>query len=198
MVTIDELTNKFGIIFNNEYNEKDILNIFNCDEMDVINYDLTNNIIVHIIALYFEYILKDNKLLLKYYLLAIELGNIYALYDLGMYYNKMNDIINRDNYLLLSLCNNNNNALIFLLSCYSILVIYKMLLNIQNPNNIIINKINELNMLEDIINYNNKLLNATEIDICLICYENKLQITFECGHNICSDCYCIITKCYYR
>lgn len=166
--------------------------------MDVNDYNLTNKFTLHIIALYFEHVLKNIKLMLEYYLLAIELCNLDSMYNLGIYYNKQNDIINRDKYMLMSIYHNNYYARIYLMDYYDILIIYKMLLNISNPNTMVINKINEFETMTRIQIYNNQIANATIIAECNICYENKLQLSFICGHTLCLDCYCNITSCYYK
>ena len=196
--TIDEITEKFNISFNSLYKAKEILNIFNCEEMDVNNYNLTNKITLHIIALYFEHMLQNIKLMLEYYSIAIELGNSDSMYNLGIYYNKQNDIINRDKYMLMAIYHNNYYARIYLMGYYDILIIYKMLLNIPNPNIMILNKINEFETMTRIQIYNKQINTATIIAECNICYENKLQLSFICGHMLCLDCYCNITSCYYK
>ena len=57
----------------------------------------------------------------------------------------------------------------------------------------------QLNNYDEIISYLEKINNnLSNIKECIICYEHDIHIDMYCGHEICINCYCNITKCYYR
>jgi len=76
---------------------------------------------------------------------------------------------------------------------------YHLLSNLENKSTIVIKKMDKLLDCSKVTEYINKInKNEDNIKDCLICY-NKLQhISFNCGHEICINCYCLINKCYYR
>ena len=72
-------------------------------------------------------------------------------------------------------------------------------MSIDFVNDIITQEINELSEDPYILNYITKIgLNQNNIKECRICIEDNNNITFLCGHEICVDCYCRLTKCYYN
>ena len=74
-----------GYIFNEEIKyEEDIINIFNGNILKETN----NDFLLNIIDLYYEYIEKNYNEMKKYYLMAIELNNVEAMYNLGRYYDE--------------------------------------------------------------------------------------------------------------
>ena len=79
------VSKKYKVQFNenDKLHEKEIVDIF---ENDNINYDLTNPVILNILGLY--YIKKYNNYAecKKYFKMAVDLGDIDALYNLGSYY----------------------------------------------------------------------------------------------------------------
>ena len=89
---------------------------------------------------YYEYVEKNYVLMKQYYLMAIDKGNLYAMHNLNNYYA--------------------NDKLEF----------YKELIKIENKNDLILNKINELEQLEQIQIYKNDKL---ELYKKLIKIENK-------------------------
>ena len=83
--SLKEIELKYDIKFNNKYNielENIIIEIFN-NKMNLENYDLTNSKIFNIIGLYYVYVQKNYPQVIKYYLMAIELGNSKAMNNLG-------------------------------------------------------------------------------------------------------------------
>ena len=68
----------------------------------------------------------------------------------------------------------------------------------RKTNEIINNKIKELKNDKQIINYINKINFSKKFNVieeCCICYETKLNITFECSHYVCINCYNELNKC---
>ena len=51
----------------------------------------------------------------------------------------------------------------------------------------------------EIEKYQNEInMNQNNIKDCIICYENILHIPFNCSHEICINCYCLVDRCYYK
>ncbi len=91
MSSFQELLNKHQIELRNTFSNKEknlIENIFNkCIEINNIDICfLQNHYILNIIGLYYECIVKDYVLMKKYYLMAIDLGDIDSMINLGTYY----------------------------------------------------------------------------------------------------------------
>lgn len=79
--------------------------------------------------------------------------------------------------------------------------IYYILSNIQNPNSFIKKKINELLGEQKVCFYSNKISlfkKLNNIKECLVCYETKVHVNFECGHEICLECYTNMSGCQFR
>ena len=81
---IEKLNTMYGIDVEYCKNYQDIItNIFDNDNL---NYDLTDKNILNIIGTYYRYKIKNYDEMKKYYLMAIELNNVYAMDNLGSYY----------------------------------------------------------------------------------------------------------------
>jgi tetratricopeptide (TPR) repeat protein len=80
--------------------------------------------------------------------------------------------------------------------------LYNILINLENPNNFINNNINELIETTEIKKHIKRLEDSKTNNIikeCIICFDNKLNIKLDCGHELCVDCYNKTNnKCYYR
>lgn len=83
------------------------------------------------------------------------------------------------------------------------LKLYNLLMSIEekNKNNMIKNKISELLDNSKVRFYSNKITlfsKLNNIKECLVCYSNKIHINFDCGHDVCVDCYCSMDTCQFR
>ena len=123
------------------------------------------------VAQYHKKISKNENLVIKYYLLGINMGSQIA-YD--------------------ELSSNKSDLKIFNLL---------ITISEDKKNNFIKSKISNLLVKPEIQSYNNKIIlfeKLNNIRECIVCYENKLHINFECGHDICINCYCNMTNCQFR
>ncbi len=109
--TLNEISNKFAfdIIINKNYKNSDtFLNIFNCKNIDDTQYDLTDPTILYFIGLYHKYITQNIESMEKYFLMAINLNYVDAMYSLGLYHNEIynencnlnDDIVNEKHDML--------------------------------------------------------------------------------------------------
>lgn len=177
---------------------KCLLELNKLDEIDVMINELelkinetnqtnkTNNIyrinLLNYIIYIIEFLIdknknKDKDLIMKYIIKS------YNIYDID---NEKLNII----YKFMEKTLNNN-----------ICKIYYNLIKIHNPNNFVQDKIklllmnNEVKFYSNKINLFEKLNNYKE---CVVCYNNEIHIDFECGHDICIECYCNMKKCHFR
>jgi tetratricopeptide (TPR) repeat protein len=137
----------------------------------------------------------------KYYLMAIEKGNSDAMFKFGYYYEDIKDYAEMQKYYLMAIEKENSNAMFKLKNYYkdNVLKLFNLFSNLNNKSEIVIKKINELSKLSIIDNYIDKVNNSiNNIKDCIICYENKQHIQFDCGHEICINCYCEVENCYYK
>ena len=151
-------------------------------------------------ACYYEDI-EDYEEMKKYYLMAIEKGNSNAMFKLGYYYENIKDYQEMTKYYLMAIEKENSNAM-FKLGYYyrnNILKFFNLLFNLEKKSDIVINKINYLSKNIDVDNYIKKLnTNINNIKDCIVCYEKIQHIQFDCGHEICINCYCSMNNCYYK
>ena len=74
-----------------------------------------------------------------------------------------------------------------------ILKFYNLLNNSEKKNDLINDKIKELEKRKEVIYFSNKIKlfeNLNNYKKCLLCLEeNVLNICLECGHEICINCY---------
>jgi ABC-type transport system involved in Fe-S cluster assembly fused permease/ATPase subunit len=68
MNTLDDITIKYGIAFNNNNLTKEFLSIFNSTELNINDYDLNNSDILNSIGLYYRKIKKNYEQMKKYFL----------------------------------------------------------------------------------------------------------------------------------
>ena len=98
--------------------------------------------------------------------MVIGLNHSNAMYNLGLYYNK----IEKD-----------------------YLEFYKLLINHQNKNDLIKNKLEELETIKLVQYYINKMLVFKKLNNyknCLLCLDcNVLNLIYDCGHEICFQYY---------
>ncbi len=158
------------------------------------------------LGLYY-YIKKDYELMKKYFLMAIELDNTNAMINLGFYYGEIEkDYVRMNKYYLMNIELGNLNDINYIIKYYhydkKILKLYELLINVKNKNNLINNKINELEKIRKIQIYKNKIIlfeklkNYTKCPLCL--EDNVLNIDLNCGHEVCISCYDSNLKCYHN
>jgi hypothetical protein len=111
---------------------------------------------------YYYFTIKDYELMKKYYIMAIEKECLRSINNLQVYFE------------------------------YKDLKFYHLLVNIENKNKLINDKIEELCKKKEVIYYKTKVIKMEElknIHECCICFETKVNIMMYCGHDICIDCY---------
>jgi TPR repeat protein len=87
----------------------------------------------------------------KYYLMAIEQGNPHAMYNLAKYYaTTEKDYKEAKKYYLMAIEQGNSDAMYNLENTQDILVLYKLLKSIENPNDMILTKIKKLEKSEHV------------------------------------------------
>jgi hypothetical protein len=57
---------------------------------------------------------------------------------------------------------------------------------------------NDIIAKKDTILYDHIYKYYDNIKECIICYNTKINIKYNCGHDICFDCYSKHKNCYYR
>jgi hypothetical protein len=176
---------KWNKIASNDYNITDaMINLGNYyyyykDINNFIKYNLLANTknSIYSIAQYYMNLDKNKENInnvLIYLSKSIELYHEQAYYDLKYYYNYE---FNNDVHL------------------------YNVLSEIKNPPKYLKRKINILENDVQINSFKNKKRLFGELNNykdCIICYENKLNIILDCGHEICVDCYYKVNNCYYK
>jgi len=77
-----------------------------------------------------------------------------------------------------------------------------LLYKVESKNDLIKEKINELTKNKQVLDYHNKIKLSKRLNNykdCIICYEeNCLHINFNCGHEVCYNCYPEMKKCFYN
>ena len=121
---------------------------------------------------------------------------------------KLNNIDKATEYYFMSIKHKNKYAMNNLIAQYKQiypthynLKVYIVLASIQPPNELITNKLRELESDPEIIHYKNKLFISQKyniVDECFICYTHQHMIPLTCGHVVCTDCYIKINKCPYN
>lgn len=143
------------------------------------NYEKWFPIIKTIIE-HFKTNLSSNENILKYIVRGLNISNF------SLIYNKDCETL----YLKLKIAAKRNSN-----------KIYYVLSNIINPNSFIEKKINELLKEQKVYHYSNKISlfkRLNNINECQVCYETKVHINFECGHEICLECYTDMNGCQFR
>ena len=148
----------------------------NLDNLDNLNHSLMNYCLsscMNNLGYYYQEIEKDYQMMKQYYLMAIEKNCLKAMDNLENYYSD-NDVVE----------------------------FYKELLKIKIKNDLVQNKINELEQLKPIQIFKNKVRLFTRLNNytqCALCLEdNVINIDLSCGHEVCINCYNSNTKCIYN
>lgn len=166
---------------------------------------------------YYQYVKINYGKMKQYYSQIMELmydGDV--MYNLGNYYGTIEIDYNKMKYYYLQsmefIDENNNdisdkikNRMVIIIEnlkeCFDPIVLYSDFTSIINKNKFINNAIFELLNLPEVNVYVNKINYSTQNNIihsCSVCLENdKLNISFNCMHFICVECYCKVKKCPY-
>jgi len=139
--------------------------------------------------------IKDYELMIKYYLLAIEKGDAHAMERLGTYYKKMKDYEQMMKYYLMAIEKNNSYAMYFLSKYYWY---YEKNYKSAKEYYIMAIEKNNINAKMDNILYDFIYKYFNNIKECIVCYDTKINIKYNCGHDICFECYTKHNICYYR
>jgi TPR repeat protein len=161
-------------------------------------------------GIYYQNIEKNYDEMKKYYLMAMDKGNSNAQYYMGLYYYKKNDV----EYMLKYICNGIENGNIpclhFIIRYFNknkpnLLKLFNILINLNKKSISVIYKIEELIKNKEIQKYTQKIIISIvgntytgSFKTCVVCFETNINIKFDCGHEICCNCYCSMKKCYYR
>ena len=107
---MEKLTRLYDIEFDENYNNYHniIIDIFDNNNL---NYDLTDNKILNIIGLCYQYKIKNYDEMKKYYLMAIELKNEKSMNNLANYYYDQKNYDEMKKYYLMSIELNNSTAM---------------------------------------------------------------------------------------
>ena len=136
--------NKYKLI------ESYILELFN---NDVIDSNTNDELKLLWNCNYYQHKIKDYDKMKHYYLMAIDAGNSAAMNNLGYYYQHIEkDYVKMKQYYLMAIDKNNLKAMNNLEKYYSDdkIEFYKELIKIEIKNDLIQNKINELEKLKPI------------------------------------------------
>ena len=156
------------------------------------------------LAYYYRAVEKNYNEMKKYYLMAIELGNSMAMNNLSYYYQTVEKNYNEmKKYYLMAIEIGSSDAIDRLEMNISGLEFYMLLINIKNRNELIQNKISELEEDPKIIKYkkimeDNNVNKNYDVKECIVCYSVEKHVEFDCKHEICVDCYMKMDSCYYR
>ena len=167
--------------------------------------DLNNIDAMIVLGFYYQYVEKNYDEMKKYYLMAIDLNNTKAMNDLGFHYQNIeNNYDEMKKYYLMAIELNNDTSMHNLEFHYkdNLISFYCLLSKIENKNDLINEKIDELLQSKQIQAYKNKIKlfkSLNNYKNCIVCLEeNVLHINFECGHDVCIECYTKMNKCYYN
>ena len=160
--------------------------------------ELNDSKAMNILGLYYHSI-NEYEQMKKYWLMAIELNNSNAMNNLGYYYYLIKEYEKMKKYYDLAIELNDLDAMNDLEIYYGSnkLKFYNFLIN-SKSSELINNKIIGLKNDKVVNNYINKIKLYSEINFikeCCICSNIKLNITFECAHYVCTDCYVEVDKC---
>jgi TPR repeat protein len=109
--SIQEIEDKYVIKFKSVELSNEILSIFNSGELNVELFDLTNSEILCIIGLYYQYVKEDYEEMKKYYLLAIEKGNVNAMFNLAIHYDNTQNYEQMKKYYLMAIEKDDSDAM---------------------------------------------------------------------------------------
>lgn len=151
-------------------------------------------------GVYYEQIEKNYDEAKKNYWKAISLKDTDAMIMLSVYYLKIeNNKEEMKKILIMAIENNHVQSMDLLIKQFDIIHVYNTLKLCENKNELINNKLKSLeNTSKKIKIYSNKVKLFERLNNykdCIICFENKLNIDLDCGHEVCSECYCDVTKC---
>jgi tetratricopeptide (TPR) repeat protein len=125
-----------------------------------------------------------------------------TIFKITNYYISKKDTLNANKYYLMGINLGSENAYTKLESeCGNKLILYNLITSIQDPNEFVKIKIKELLKDNDVKFYENKITLFTKLNNikeCIVCYNTKIHVNLNCGHEICLDCYCHMNICQFR
>jgi hypothetical protein len=104
-VSYDQICKHYAIIPGEVYRqyEEYIINLYNNGHSKELENDIPLDILYLIKGNYYKFKLKNNKQMKKYYIMAIDKGNIDGAYNLGCYYHYNNNYIDMKKYFLMAI-----------------------------------------------------------------------------------------------
>ncbi len=205
----------------------DAMNNLACYYYEIKNYDkmekyllmainLKDAYAMYNLAFYYQNIKKNYCEMEKYYLLAIELNDSASMFNLGCYYREIKNYGKMKKYffMAINLCNFDaltnicqhmwneqicehkleKNSKLFL-------DLFFILKNVKNKNEQFMKIYEEIQKTQSVKYYiydkQCDELFKNNIQICSICYENKLHVKLDnCDHYVCNICYLNVSTCY--
>lgn len=142
----------------------------------------------------------DNLNMIRYYKLAIELGNdIESMFQLAEYYQRNNDSENTKKYYLMGVNNMEPRHYTKVMRRFNALTIVPLLESATQEEidkETAADHIRYMHTLHDSLNiFRNKVALFTKLNHvaeCGICYEDKLNVDLVCAHCVCTDCYRVL------
>ncbi len=180
-LNISEYTNNELYLINKILYKNNLDNIIETNNSNILNY-------IGLIS-YWEYNKKEEAK--KYYLMAINLNNSYAMNNYALLLENENKIEEAKEYYLMAINLNNHKSINdYLITENNLLKQYIDLIELKSE--IAISHINKIKNDRNIIIFLNKIKYNSKIENCNICMEeNKVNVLLNCFcHYICKDCYC--------
>lgn len=154
------------------------------------------------LAHYYQETAKDYNKMKKWFLKAIDLKHSDAMNSLGLYYGYFEK--NKDlmiHYLLMAIELNNLNAFDNIKKYRTNVELFLILKHMKNKDDEFMKIYKEIQN-ETSVRYfiGNKIcdeLFKNNIQICSICYENKIHVKLDnCNHYVCNTCYLNVSECH--
>jgi hypothetical protein len=85
--SLDEIEKQYNLNFDGfKKYQKEILLIFNSEQLNIDDYDFKDSNLLNIIGLYYKYVVKNYELMKAYFSISAEKHNLYAIKNLGYHY----------------------------------------------------------------------------------------------------------------
>lgn len=199
------LTNNFRVIskiieyYEENYDYEQVVKYINIGIANSNTYSM-----IHMGKFYFDAEEYDN--MKKLYDLAEKMGDSDVHFYYSIYYLKIGDIENMIKHTVKGIEREDSLCLMVICKYYQStgenpLKLYNILLGIKNSSMLANKHIEQMELNPIVIKYKSKLIEVESnprIKNCIVCYEDKSHVKFDCGHEICIGCYCLISQCYYK
>jgi len=205
---IDKLIKIYNDEFNiqqNDFKRSKFSNFVKWHKIAIKKYN-SINAMINLAKYYYFY--NNIKLFIEYNNMANTKESIYGIADYYMKLEKTKENINNVLIYLAKADELNHDQAYYDLKYYydyhfiNSIHLYNTLIEIPNLPLVLRNKIIKLEKKIDINSFKNKKRLFSELNNykdCIICYNNKLNIILDCGHEICIECYYKVNnKCYYK